>query len=257
MAVAAAGRPVRLSLVIPCYNEEAALPASMPPLIAACAKLGVPYELVMVNNGSWDATPQKIDEFIAQGLPVKRVDVPVNRGFGWGVICGLRASAGDFVGYACADGQVSPEDILNIYQAVVKAGPGAIAKARRVRRQDGGLRGLTSWGYNALFTLIYGRITPDVNGVPKFLAREDLARLDPLSPDSFIDPELMIKARILGMKITEVPVTFLKRQGGRSTVRVLKTSIEFVRNLLGYRRRADFREWRRKLDATKGVSHAS
>ena len=243
--------PVELSLVIPCYNEEAVLPASMPPLLAACAALNIPFELVMVNNGSRDATPQKIDEFIRQGLPVKRVDVPVNKGFGLGVISGLHASIGTYVGYACADGQVSPEDVLKILDAVRKAGPGTIAKARRVKREDGRLRGLTSWVYNTLFTLINGRITPDVNGVPKFLHRDDLARLDPQSPDSFIDPELMIKARILDMKVIEVPVTFLKRQGGRSTVKVLKTSWEFVCNLLGYRRRADFLEWRRK----EGRSH--
>jgi glycosyltransferase involved in cell wall biosynthesis len=252
MELAATREPVALSLVIPCYNEEAVLPKSMPPLLAACAGLNIPFELVMVNNGSWDATPQKIDEFIRQGFPVKRVDVPVNKGFGLGVISGLHASAGAYVGYACADGQVSPEDILKIFDSVRKAGPGAIAKARRVKRQDGRLRGLTSGVYNALFTLINGRITPDVNGVPKFLHRDDLARLDPQSPDSFIDPELMIKARILGMKVIEVPVTFLKRQGGRSTVKVLKTSWEFVGNLLSYRRRADFLEWRRK----EGTSHA-
>jgi glycosyltransferase involved in cell wall biosynthesis len=245
MEVAAAREPVVLSLVIPCYNEEAVLPKSMPPLLAACTSLNIPFELVMVNNGSWDATPQKIDEFIRQGFPVKRVDVPVNKGFGLGVISGLHASAGTYVGYACADGQVSPEDILKIFDSVRKAGPGTIAKAQRAKRMDGRLRGLTSGVYNALFTLINGRITPDVNGVPKFMHRDDLARLDPKSPDSFIDPELMIKARILGLKVIEVPVTFLKRQGGRSTVKVMKTSWEFVCNLLSYRRRADFLKWRR------------
>jgi len=256
MEIAAAREPVELSLVIPCYNEEAALPTSMPPLIAACAKLNIRHELVMVNNGSWDATPQKIDEFIREGFPVRRVDVPENKGFGLGVISGLHASTGTFVGYACADGQVSPEDILRIFETMRKAGPGTIAKARRVKRLDGRVRGLTSWVYNALFTLLYGPLTPDVNGVPKFFHRDDLARLDPTSSDSFVDPELLIKARILALKVIEVPVTFLKRQGGRSTVRVLKTSMEFVGNLLGYRRRADFLEWRRKNDAAKGVSHA-
>lgn len=232
-----------LSLVIPCYNEEAVLPVSMPPLLRALGAAGIRYELILVNNGSWDATSQKMEDFIRQGWPVRRVDVPTNRGFGWGAICGLRDASGTYVGYACADGQISSEDIVRIFEAGRAAGPGTIAKARRIRRQDGWLRGLTSRILNSLFTLIYGAITPDVNGSPKFFHRDDLARLDPTSLDSFLDPELMIKARILGMKVIEIPVTFLKRQGGRSTVKVVNTGGEFILNLVRFRRRPDFRKW--------------
>ena len=86
----------QLSIVIPCYNEEQDLPLSMPPLFAALRRLGLRHEIVLVNNGSKDRTPELIDGFAATE-PVRRVDVPVNQGYGLGVITGLRAARGELV----------------------------------------------------------------------------------------------------------------------------------------------------------------
>jgi len=244
----------QLSIVIPCYNEEAVLPLSIPPLLTECQRFGGGCEVLLVNNGSTDSTPDKIDSFVRPGSPVRRIDVPVNRGFGWGIICGLKEARGRYVGYACADGQVSPPDIIRIFVAVRDAPAHTIGKARRISRQDGMVRRLISWFYNLVFRLMYGSFTPDVNGVPKFFSREDLDVLQPTSLDSFIDSELMVKARLLRMQVIEVPVAFEKRELGSSAVRVVGTSWQFVRNLLTFPRRADFREWRRRVGGNGGAT---
>jgi hypothetical protein len=100
---------------------------------------------------------------------------------------------------------------------------------------------------------MFGVITPDVNGVPKFFHREDLQVLKPFSKDMAIDPELMIKAKTLGFNIAEVPADFYKRQGGRSAVSVFRYGFEFLKIMIKFRWGKDLENWRaeRKPDFDK------
>lgn len=234
---------IELAIVIPCYNEEQALPFSIPPLLDLCRELKLRYEVILVNNGSRDSTPQVIDSFISQGYPVQRVDVPVNKGYGWGIICGLKKARGNYIGYMAADGQVQAGDVLRIYQAVQGTQRGVMAKAQRINRADGWLRRLVSRVFNLLFWILFGAITKDVNGTPKFFHKEDLQVLKPTGAGCFIEAELMIKANILGFNIVEVPVTFQQRRGGISTVRVIPVSLEFLKNMMQFRWGRGIKDW--------------
>jgi len=234
---------VDLSLVMPCYNEEDVLPLSIPPLLHLCEKLALRYEVILVNNGSWDSTPQVIDSFISQGYPVRRVDVSVNQGYGWGILCGMKQARGEYIAYLCCDGQIVAEDVVLTYQAIQGTERGVIAKVRRVNRADGLWRSFMSGLFNMMFFIMYGAITPDVNGVPKIFHRDDLQHLRPISKDAFIDPELMVKAKVLGLKIIEVPTVFYKRPGGSSKVGMLLNSPEFLKNMMRYRFERRFKDW--------------
>ncbi len=234
---------IELSLVIPCYNEEAVLPVSIPPLLNLCQKSNLKYEIILVNNGSWDATPRVIDSFIAQGYPVKRVDVPVNQGYGWGIICGLKVVRGKYIGYMGADGQIQAEDVMRTWQKMREASGETVVKGKRINRADGPLRRSVSWVFNTLFVLLYGPITRDVNGTPKFFYREHLPILNLTSKGSFLDAELLIKAHALRFDIIEVPVTFYPRQGGASTVRVMSKSWEFFKDMIQFRYRNGIKIW--------------
>ena len=159
----------------------------------------------------------------------------MNRGFGWGVLVGLGAARGRFVGYLGSDGQILPEDVVRAFWAVQPFPQGkVVTKVRRVTRGDGPIRWLVTTIYNRLFWVLFGALTDDVNGTPKFFLREDLATLDLGSEDWFLDAEVMIKAKRLGWKLVEVPVDFLPRTRGRSSVR-FKTLFEFLKNLLRWR----------------------
>lgn len=235
---------VELSMVIPCYNEEEVLPVSMPPLLDRLQELNLKHEIILVNNGSWDTTPKVIDSFTAQGYPVKRVDVSVNQGYGWGIICGLKQAKGKYIGYMCCDGQISPDDVVHTFQAIQNTSRGTMSKVKRITRDDGWVRRSFSKIFNILFLLLFGAITPDVNGVPKIFHHEDLQVLEPFSKDGAIDPELMVKAKALGLNIVEVPVAFYKRQGGSSAVRVLPFGFGFLKSMLQFRFGRRLKDWR-------------
>ena len=241
------GRPLHLSLTIPCFNEEECLERTVPPLIRTFTDAGVNLEVILVDNGSTDGTSGVIDRLIARGLPITKAVVPVNRGLGLGVLTGLRKSHAPFVGYLCADGQVAPESVLLIYRSLRAAPPHTIAKARRRFRQDNWIRKVISIGYNAVMLTVFpGMPTLDVNGNPKLMPAEILHVLDLSSTDWFLDAEVMLKVSHLGLMVLEIDVPGYLRKGGKSSVR-MRTVAEFVRNILTYRLGGPWRRWKKQV----------
>jgi hypothetical protein len=233
-----------LSLVVPCYNEEACLGDTMTPLAEAFARAGVALQLVLVDNGSTDRTSQIIDELTARGLPVTKGVVPVNQGQGLGILTGFPLCRGRFIGYICADGQVSPEDVVTVFEAARRAPVPTLAKARRLFRPDGWLRKVTSIAYNGLMHLLFwGMPSLDVNGNPKIVPAEVLRRMELTSRDWFLEAEVMLKARYLCLNVIEINLLGKPRAGGRSRVR-LATVLEFIRNIVWYRFGGPWRGWR-------------
>ena len=106
---------VDLSLAMPCYNEEEALPTTAPELARVFADAGIRLQLVLVDNGSTDSTGAVIDSLVDRGLPVTKVSARTNLGYGGGILAGLGACEAPLIGYSCADGQVSAADTLMVY----------------------------------------------------------------------------------------------------------------------------------------------
>jgi glycosyltransferase involved in cell wall biosynthesis len=238
---------VELSLVIPCYNEEACLEYTVPPLIQAFEDAGVNLELILVDNGSVDRTSEVIDRLIARGMPVVKATVPVNLGQGLGVLTGLRIGQGRYVGYLCADGQVAPESVLLIYRSLRAAGPYTLAKARRRFRQDSWVRKIVSIGYNAMMLVLFPGIPSlDVNGNPKIMPAEVLRTMELASTDWFLEAEVMLKARHLRLMVLEIDVPGYLRKAGRSNVRI-RTVMEFFRNIASARLGVPWSDWRRRV----------
>jgi len=124
-AISARGRQLpaapELSLVLPCYNEDEVLQGTVRRLVAAFRAHGAAFEVVLVDNGSTDDTGRVIDALMEAELPVVKVVVPQNQGYGHGVLCGLRHCRGRFVGFACADGQVDADDVVKVFDIAAEA----------------------------------------------------------------------------------------------------------------------------------------
>jgi polyisoprenyl-phosphate glycosyltransferase len=254
--------PPAVSFIMPCFNEEDCLHNTARDMLDAFATAGVPLELVLVDNGSRDRTAAIIDELIAEARPVIKVTVPVNIGYGNGLLQGFKACTAPFVGYICADGQVAAKEAVITYHEAVAAQVPAMAKVRRRFRKDSWRRKIVSILYNFGMQFVFGWLgSIDLNASPKVFPREALAPLQLNSTDWFLDPELMIKAKHLGLKILERDVEGLARAGGKSSVRYT-TCLQFMKNILRYRFGGEFRAWKRgvrKLEraATRPAAVAS
>jgi glycosyltransferase involved in cell wall biosynthesis len=227
------------SLVVPFYNEEANLPEVPRALAAALDEAGVDYELITVDNGSRDGTGALLAGLASQNPRVRPLRVEVNEGYGWGVLNGLRAARGEYVAWMGGDGQIAPADVVRTWQTMVDLAPD-LAKVRRVRRGDGWKRILVSQFCNMLFPLLFPVTSRDINGTPKIMRRELCESLDLQSKDWFIDAELMIKLGYRGARILELPVVFLAREKGSSSVRV-SSIFEFLANIWRARTQGDLK----------------
>ena len=102
---------LKMSLIIPCYNESKNLPL----LLSKCKEINSKekdIEIVIVDNGSTDETSIVLDE-IASNLPfITRVKVEINQGYGHGILAGLNVAKGEILGWTHADMQADPGDVL-------------------------------------------------------------------------------------------------------------------------------------------------
>jgi len=234
-----------LSLVIPFYNEEKNIEKVVGGLVNNLEKASMDYELILVDNGSVDGSPQILVE-LARKKPdrIKVVHVSANQGYGWGIINGLKNANGEYVGYMGGDGQIKPEDAIRVFRQIER-GSCDLAKAKRVSREDGLCRKIYSFVFNHLFWVIFRVASLDINGTPKIFHKHCLEIFHLTTRDWFIDAEIMIKANYLGLKVREVPVEFLRREEGSSHVR-FTTIFEFARNMINYRLGSGMREWKQR-----------
>jgi len=226
---------VQLSLTIPCYNEESVLRSTVEPLAEAFQARGIPVELVVVDNGSTDSTSRVIDELIRDGLPVVKRHVPINCGYGNGILQGLAVSRAPLVGFIHADGQTAPDDVVRLFEVAAASGEPTLVKVHRCERSEGLKRMVVSRAFNLFSGAMFpGLSTADLNGSPKIMPRETLHAMNLVSIDWFLDLEIMLKARHLKLPVTEVEILSRKRAAGKSHVN-WKTWFEFVINLLRWR----------------------
>ncbi|MHC4469763.1 MAG: glycosyltransferase [Planctomycetota bacterium] len=243
----------QLSLAIPCYNEEDCVGDTVPPLVEAFHQDGVDLELVLVNNGSTDRTGEIIDEMIASGLPIVKVDIPRNQGYSNGIMRGLEQCRAPVIGFCHADGQVSPQDVVRTYRLIENREERVLTKVRRRYRQDSWKRKIVSIIYNGMMQIVFGWLgSIDINGSPKIFSRRNFQAMELRSRDWFLDPEIILKAKGLGMRTIEIDVEGHARHGGASHVRPA-TMMEFLLNIWRYRTSGHLRRWRKAQYVKKPI----
>jgi len=228
------GPPV-LSLVMPCYNEEAIVTHTATRLIGAFRSAELRLQLVAVDNGSKDRTGEILRALAEQYPEVTPHRVDVNQGYGFGVLSGLPDAVAPWVGIIPCDGQVDPADVVQLYEAAAASGTMVIAKVRRRFRLDGLRRKLISVSYNVFVRLLWPRLQSiDLNGSPKLFPRDLIPRLQLTSKGWLLDPELMIKAHYMGVPVMEYNIFARMRGAGVSHVRPA-AMLEFFGALLAAR----------------------
>lgn len=236
-----------VSFVIPAYNEAGGVGTTIDRLFAAFAAAGVTLEVVAVDNGSTDATGEVLEAACGRHPHLVVHRVPRNQGYGNGILEGIPLASADWVGMIPADGQVDAEDVVRLFEAARATDGRIVAKVRRRFRLDGFGRKVVSIAYNLLVLLLWPTIgTLDMNGTPKLLRREALRAMALTSRQWFLDPELMIKAHYMGLRVLEVNVFARMRGTGLSHVRA-STCLEFLRELLRYRFTGVLGAWRREV----------
>ena len=105
---------MKMSIVIPCYNEEENIPIILDKFDNILTNEDI--EIILVNNGSTDNSDEVLKRLLPKYLFAKTVLVPINKGYGYGIFQGLKEAKGDFLGWMHADMQTTPSDVLKSYK---------------------------------------------------------------------------------------------------------------------------------------------
>jgi dolichyl-phosphate beta-glucosyltransferase len=231
--------PVRVSYLVPVYNEERALPDTARAIVERLA--GLPgSELIMVENGSTDTSPDLVERLAAE-LSSPAVTVRAahsTKGYGNAMRHGIDLAEGDLLVITAADLPFGFSDLdaalaLDPRPALMigsKAHPASLVAASFKRR-------LMSQAFRLLRRAVIGLRVGDSQGtilVDRSLARRVRPHL--VAGDFFFSTELIAIAEGLGATAVEIPVDYSRPRPG-STVRPLEDGLRMARALLDLRRR--------------------
>ena len=129
---------MKLSLVVPCYNEAENVAAFQDAVIGAFEGCGYDYEIIFVNDGSRDATLHNLKKLhAAQNCPVKVVSFSRNLGKEAGIYAGLKQAVGEYTALIDADLQQRPEIVRDMVQILEDKPNIDVVAAYQDRRGEG------------------------------------------------------------------------------------------------------------------------
>jgi dolichyl-phosphate beta-glucosyltransferase len=230
-----------LSVVVPAYNEERRLGETLPIVWAYLHDHFPDFELIVVDDGSSDATARVVESFARVHRGVKLVSYRPNRGKGFAVRTGILEAEGPLVLFSDAD-LSTPIEGVEALLSRIDAGSDVAIGSRAVPGSD--LKVRQPW-YRELAGRSFNRLaqllaTPGLRDTQcgfklfrRHAARDVFGRL---VEDGFsFDIEALHVAIRLGYEVTEVPVQWMHREG--SKVRLLRDSARMFLALIRVRRR--------------------
>ncbi|HEY6341520.1 MAG TPA: glycosyltransferase family 2 protein [Bryobacteraceae bacterium] len=203
---------MKVSILIPVYNECLTLPLVVQRVLAAPLPEGCEKEVVIIDDGSTDGTTEMLAQYRDSPLVVVHHSI-VNFGKGAALRVGIAKSNGDILLVQDGDLEYDPRDYMKILEPLVSGR----AKIVYGSRFANGVRGMKwrNWMANKLLTfaanwLYNARITDEATAYKAF-AREVIDAVDLRCLRFEFCPEITAKARRLGYRIVETPISYNPR----------------------------------------------
>jgi glycosyltransferase involved in cell wall biosynthesis len=234
----ASARTVDLSVVIPLYNEEESIDLAVEEVLGVLSELPLSSELILVNDGSTDATGEKARAWHDADPRVKVIEFRRNFGQTAGISAGFEHAAGRVVVVMDGDQQNDPADIPTLLAALEDGYD--VASGWRADRKDKLLmRRLPSKAANALISRVTGLHLHDYGCTLKAYDKEVIDRLELFGELHRFIPAL---ALIAGAKVVEIPVNHRAREHGSSKYGISRMprvvlDLVTVKFLIGYRQK--------------------
>jgi dolichol-phosphate mannosyltransferase len=232
-AEASHSQPVlKLSVVIPARNEAQNIGRTVDALRERLGHEGIDYELVVVDDGSSDATAERVAERAALDPRLRLVRNTGAHGFGHAVRCGLDAFTGDAVAIVMADGSDSPDDLVRYFYVLRDRAecafgsrflPGSeVIDYPRLKLL---VNRAANWFIRVLFGLPYNDVT---NAFKAYRANVIEGCRPFLSPHFNLTVELPLKAMVRGYSYETLPISWRQRHHGVSSLKLQEMGSRYL-----------------------------
>ena len=216
---------MKLSIVIPAYNEEESITETIDLIEEAFSKVNIEHEIFIVNDNSKDNTIQVLEK-LAQKYPTLKYETNHGpNGFGYAVRYGLERFSGDCVAVMMADLSDSPYDLIRYYTTMVEGNYDCVFGSRFIK---GGkvidypwVKKIINRIANFIIRIVMQIKYNDTTNAFKLYKREAIEGVKPiLSPHFNLTIELPLKAIIRGYSYTVVPNSWTNRKYGVSKLKI-------------------------------------
>lgn len=225
---------MKLSLIIPCYNESKNLEL----LVPKCKKLTDSrddIEVILVNNGSTDDSEQVMTELLTNEERIRSVKVEVNQGYGFGILSGMKEGKGEILAWTHADMQTDPMDALKGLEFFeqTKDKEKIFVKGKRFGRPF--MDVFFTIGMAFFEMILMQKIMWDINAQPTMMHRNFFHSWQDAPHDFSLDLFAYYMAKNNKLEVKRFPVLFGERAHGTSHWNVdFKAKLKFIKRTINY-----------------------
>jgi dolichol-phosphate mannosyltransferase len=212
------------SVVMPARDEEASLPGTVREIYRTFVQAGIPHEIVVVDDGSRDATWQVLQDLRPEVPTLAPVRNPGQHGFGQAVVCGLTQMRGDACVIMMADASDSADDAVKYWRLLNEGwecafGSRFIKGGRVVDYPRAKL--IVNRVANLFIRILFRIPLNDTTNAFKAYRRNVIEGCRPfLSPHFNLTVEIPLKAIVRGYSWTVTPITWQNRQHGEAKLKI-------------------------------------
>ena len=224
---------MKLSIIVPCYNEEKNISLILEKFNSVINNERI--EVILVNNGSTDNSEKILKKLIPKYIFARTVKVDINQGYGYGILQGLKEAKGKFLGWTHADMQTDPKDVLKAYRILEENNwdENLYVKGNRKKRPFSDQ--FFTIGMSIFETIFMGKILYDVNAQPNIFSRSFFFSWENPPKDFALDLYALYMAKKKKLKVVRFDVLFPERIHGVSTWNTgLASKWKFIKRTLAF-----------------------
>jgi glycosyltransferase involved in cell wall biosynthesis len=219
-----------LSVFFPVYNDEATVRQVTEKALRVCAEIADDYEVIIVDDGSPDASGRIADELAREHTHVRAVHHARNEGYGAAVRTGLAESRHEWICFTDGDNEYDLRDLRKLWR--LREHYDLIITFRYVRRYSG-LRIVISRVYNMVLRRLFFTRYRDVSTGLRLARRSLINELTLEATSPFIGAEIAIKTMLKGYRVGEMGIQTFPREFGRGSSttpeNIYRTILDMVR----------------------------
>jgi dolichol-phosphate mannosyltransferase len=228
---------MKLSVVIPAYNEQASIGTCLDRLVTTLREHAIPYEIIVVNDNSSDDTERVVRDRAGDDPAIVFVSRRPPGGFGRAIRSGLEVVTGDVVVIYMADLSDDPQDAVAYYRKIREEGYDCVFGSRFMRGSSVDhyppVKRVVNRAVNRLLQVLFWTRFNDLTNAFKAFRADVVRECGPYRASHFnITVEMSLSALIRRYRIAQIPVRWSGRTWGSSNLRMREMGRKYLAIIL-------------------------